>query len=373
MNILFVTYGELSLGSGSVRPAAILRALAEAGHRIDVVARQADFPAHPNIRFLAGEEGKSAGRFHLRMAVAKAMRRGKYDVVHAVDEALFFASRIARLRKTKLVYDACRTFTGSGGTLPTGLWWLFPGYCKKSEQRALRKAALVLTPCATLVSDLQSLAKGVAPTQIEDVPVQSMYSSREVDRGGLLSRFGTAATSVVVCSVLPGSRREVRNLLMGIRKVLEAVPGAVFFFKGGVSSEAAGMVANLDIVGNCAFFGHEEMEGFVSALDIADAVLLFGRQDDRHIRNEVYTLLNAPAPLVAVQCSAYAHLLNEQNSIQVLGSSESIAEGLLRAIREPLFSLGIATEGQQLVADKYTFSSFKHKVRMAYHGVMKPA
>jgi len=370
MNILFVTYRELSLGSGSVRPVAMLRALAEAGHHIDVVARHTDLPSHPNIRFLAGGGDKPASLHQLRSAAFKATRRG-YDAVHAVDDALFSAYRIARLHKTKLVYDACRTFTGSGGTLPSRFWKLFPGYCNKLEKRTLHKADAVLACCPTLTSDLQALAGEVEPIQIEDVPAQSMFGSREVERGGLLSRFGTPATSVVVCSILPGSRQEVRNLLVGVRKVIEALPGAVFFFKGGVSSEAAGMAANLDIGGHCAFFDQADMEGFVTALEIADAALLFGRDDDRHMNDEVYTLLKAPAPLVAVQCSAYAHLLNEQNSIQVLGSSESIAEGLLRAIREPLFSLGIATEGQQLVAGKYTFSSFKHKVRMAYHRVFK--
>ena len=38
MNILFVTFGDLSIGSGAHRSLSILRALADAGHHIDVIA-----------------------------------------------------------------------------------------------------------------------------------------------------------------------------------------------------------------------------------------------------------------------------------------------------------------------------------------------
>ena len=371
MNILFVTYGELSVGSGVVRPIAIIRALAEAGHRVDIISRRSDLPDHPNVRHLEGRGDRPSRRQQLRIATIKASGKGSYDVLHAVDDAVFFAGRIAALRKIRLVYDATRSFTGAGGSLPAGLWKLFPGYCGRAEKRVLTRAKAVLTPCSTLTADLRSLVGGASTVQVEDIPVQSMFCSRSTDRNALLSRLGTTASSVIVCSILPGNRKELRNLLMAVRKVIEAVPGAVFFFKGGAVGDAETMATNLDIGDNCSFFGHAETEEFVSSLDMADATLLFSCSDDRHVHNDVFTLLHAPAPLVAVQSPAYGELLNEQNCIQVLASSESIAEGLLQAIQEPLFSLSIATEGQQLVADKYSFSSFKHKVRMAYHDVLK--
>ncbi len=69
---------------------------------------------------------------------------------------------------------------------------------------------------------------------------------------------------------------------------------------------------------------------------------------------------------MTIHDAAYDEVLTEETALRILPGSEAIAEGLLRAIREPLFSLAVVVGGQQLVASHHTYSSFKHKVRMAY-------
>ncbi len=175
----------------------------------------------------------------------------------------------------------------------------------------------------------------------------------------------------MVCSALPGHAVGFRQLLMAARKVIDVVPGAVFFFKGAPQRQAEKMAANLDITDHCVFLSPDEPESFFSALEIADAVLMVPRGESRYIHPQVYTLLHAGAPLVTIHDAVYDKVLTEKTSVRVLSNSESIAEGLLRVIQEPLFSLAVALEGQQLVADRHTYSSFKHKVRMAYHGLAR--
>jgi hypothetical protein len=153
--------------------------------------------------------------------------------------------------------------------------------------------------------------------------------------------------------------------------VIETVPDTAFFFMGDVNMAAQKMAANLDIADHCVFLSPEKPETFLYVLKIADAVLFVPQGNSRYIHSQVYTLLHASAPLVATHDSAYDEVLTEKTSVRVLPGSESIAEGVLRAIQEPLFSLAVAVEGQQLVADRHTYSSFKHKVRMAYHKLLK--
>lgn len=371
MDILFVTFGELSIGGGAVRSVSILRALADAGHHVDVVASHVDLPDHPNIRILMGSQKNTISKYRLRMEVLWATGRHPYEALHAVGDAVVFLSGMARLRKIRLVYQAVRCFSGPVGNGPSCLWRFFPGHFQRLEKRILLQSTAVLTPCRTLTSDLLAMVPDAEVAQIEDVPAQSLFCGREIDRGALLSRFEEPSSAVVVCSILPGSRTGLRNLLMATRKVIDSIPAAVFFFKGSLVPEAKSMAASLDILGRCSFFAENETETFLSSLEIADAALLVPPSDGRYVHHEVFSLLRSSAPLVAVQNPAYGNLLTEQNSIQVLLSSESIAEGLLRAIQEPLFSLGIATEGQQLIAKTHSFSSFKHKVRMVYHEVLK--
>lgn len=159
----------------------------------------------------------------------------------------------------------------------------------------------------------------------------------------------------------------MRKLLLAARKVIDALPGTGFFFRGLPVSEAESMARNLDIHKRCVFLNPDETADYFAALDIADATLFVPQPGGRYIDPEVFTVLQSPSPLVAVQEAAYNDTLDGRNSIQVVSTAESIAEGLLRVFQEPLLALAIAVEGQQQIANHHSFSSFKHKIRMTYH------
>ncbi|MDF7799533.1 glycosyltransferase [Pontiellaceae bacterium B1224] len=367
MNILFVTFGELSINGGSIRPVSILRALADAGHQIFAIAARTDLPEHPHLTVLEGRTSGKLSRWHLWKAVIKATGSLHFDAIHAVDDAVLFSAGICRFRKIRLIYSAVRCFTGPVGQQPSIHWKWFPKHYQKVEKKILKQALCVLAPCATLCADIKNLSPAARILQIEDVPVQTLFGCREVERGELLGRFKAETSSIVVCSILPSTQEELRKVLMATRKVIDAIPAVSFFLKGSLVKEAEAMAINLDIQNHCIFLSNEETETFLSALDIADAAVLVPTHGNRYVHPEIFTLLHAPAPVVAVLEGAYSDLLNDQNSIEVLFSAESIAEGIIRVIQEPLFSIGLGAEGQQLIADRFSLSSFKHKIRMAYH------
>lgn len=367
MKILFISYAEVSLRKGNVRAVAMVRALADAGHRVDLVAPMVDIPEHPHIRVLALGERRVRRRYALRMKCLHAVGRGTYDAVHAVDDAVFFAARLGRWKRIPLVYDASRRFTGSVGVGASRLWSWFPGYFHRLESKVLEQAEIILSPCTMLSSDLQGMNKGLEVVQLEDVPAQSLYARSDLEASSVLGVLDPRPEAVVVCCLLPGGSVGLRNLLLAARKVVDSLPNAAFFFGGARQQEARKMAESLDIAGNCVFLSSDEPEKFIAALEMAHAVLMVPQGHGRYIHPQVYTLLQAGVPLVAVQDAAYDEVLTDKTSVRVLSGSDSIAEGLLRVIQEPLFSLAIAIEGQQLVADRYTYSSFKHKVRMTYH------
>jgi hypothetical protein len=371
MNILFISYAKVSLRGGGMRAAAMLRALADAGHRVDLVAPRSDLPEHPQIRVLAGDGDKASGCGSLRMESLRAAGRVSYDAIHAVDEAVFFTARLCHWKKIPLVYDAVRCFTGHAGTGASSLWKLFPQHFQRLEAKVLDRAEIIFSSCSALTADLCRLDRNAAVVQLEDVPIQPLYARRDGDKTALLESFGKRPGPVVVCSVLPGDVVGLRNLLVATRKVVDAQPDTTFFFDGVLHEQAEKMAANLDISGHCVCLAPDEPENFLAALGIADAILLVPQRQSRYIHPQVYTLLHAGAPLVTIHEAAYDEVLTEKTSVRVLPSANSIAEGLLRVIQEPLFSLVVASEGQRLVAERYTYSSFKHKIRMAYHTLSK--
>lgn len=369
MKILFITFGELSASGRNIRPVSILRALADAGHQVQVLAASTDLLEHPNILNIAAVAEHKTPRWKIRIAALKATGSMSFDAVHAVDDAVVFASKVCRLRKIRLIYDARRCFTGPAAVEPFAAWKWFPKRYQKREIKILLQAERVFIPCSNLGADLKSLCPGVSIEQIEDIPLQSCLSLRTVDRPKLLEKWAEASSPALVCCVLPDQRPELKKVLMAARKVIDSMPGSVFFFKGSLSAEAEALATHLDIHSRSVFLPGNEAEIFLSALEAADAALLVPDSGCRYIHPEVFTLLYAPAPLVVVQEGACDHVLTEQNCIQVLSSSETIAEGLLRAIQEPLFSRSLASEGQRMIAERYSLSSFKHKIRMSYREV----
>ena len=371
MNILFISFAEVSLRKGAVRLVAILQALADAGHRVDLIAPKAELPDHPHLRVLAHGERQRLRRFRLKMHAFRATGRVSYDAVHAVDDAVFFAMKLGRWKKIPLIYDASRRFTGHAGAGLSVFWKLFPRYSRAMEARALDRARIILSPCPVLTADLVNMNRDASVVQVEDIPLQPLYKRDETRRVDLLRLFAKRPGIILLCDVLPGDSLRVRNLLVAARKVIESVPDAAFCFRGMGGEQAEKMAASLDIAERCAFIADDDPETFLTVLEASGAVLFVPPAKGRYIHQELYTLLCAGRPLVVVHGSAHDAILTEDICISVLEDADAMAEGLLRVIQEPLFSLALATAGQQLIADGHACSSFKHQVRMAYHQVFK--
>jgi len=372
MKILFISYAAVSLHEGQVRSVAMLRALVGAGYHVDLLAPIVDVALHANIHKLLPSSDRKPRCGQLRGLALRAMGRGNYDAVHAVDEAVFFAYRLCQWKKIPLVYDAARCFTGSKGIGLPRRYRLFPAHFHKLEIAILERAACVFSSCSVLTADLAKLSPKVSIMQLEDIPIQPLFSSRDSNKTELLSSLGTHPSLVVVaCCAVSDGTSELRNILLTARKVVDAAPEVIFFFKVALREQAQKLAANLDISDHCVFIANDEPQTFISALDLADAVLLVPQKKSRYIHPQVYTLLNTPAPLVAIHDPAYDELLTEKTAVRVLPNSDAMSEGILRTVHEPLFSRGIATEGQRLMAAQHTFSSFKHQVRMAYHKLFK--
>ena len=222
MNILFLSYAAVSLHEGNIRSVAMIRALADAGHRIDLIAPRCTMPEHPNIRLLLGPKNNTTGHSKVRIAAFKAVCRESYDVCHVVDDAVFCAGTLCRWKKIRLVYDAERRFTGPFGHGDSLLFKIFPTYCKRAEGSILLRADTVFSSCSALTEDLFSLNHKAKVIQLEDIPVQPLYTPPEMDKSVLLNPFGKRPSSVIVCSLIQGNAAGFRAVLMAARKVIDA-------------------------------------------------------------------------------------------------------------------------------------------------------
>lgn len=371
MNILFATFGLLSVGEGAIRSVSLLRAMADAGHNVDVIAGGFDLCPHPNIHVLNEDQSKTRSRRKIRVSTLKALRRKRYDVVHLVDDTILYLFRSRRMKRVSIVYEAHRCFFGANGSSPAWHWRLMSKqYCQILEKRALARSSIVFSSCEELTADLRRVEESVKIVQVDDIPAHPLFPKKDPDRIQAIDALNGGARFLVVCSVQSVNPGELRAVLMAARKVIERIPEAGFFFKGISAEQAKPVVESLDIQSRCVFLPAHETPRFLEVLAVADTALFFPRMGQRYRHPEILTLLNSPALVVAVRDGAYASLLNEKNCVQVECTATAIADGLMRGIREPLLSFGIVADAQAMIANKHSFSTFKHKVRMAYHEML---
>ncbi|MBN2684887.1 MAG: glycosyltransferase [Pontiellaceae bacterium] len=344
---------------------SFLRALADAGHHVDVAASEVELGAVDNIAVLCGGSGVCPRR-RIRLCVLGALKDNSYDVVHAVDDAFIFVSRFARLKRIKTVYEASRCFTGPKGVAPNWFWKSFPKHHQVVERKLLDSADLIFSANDQLTGDLTNISKACRVEQMEDTPVQPMLSLPPIERSGVSGDFGAEASLIVVCRVLHSDRGGLKKILLATRKLLDKVPHALFYFVGPTSAEVGSMAANLDIRNRCSFIPPDKPERYFSVLSVADLVLFVPCRGERYPDAEIMSLLNSSALVVAVHDSAYSQILTEENCVLVDHSTSLMAEGLLRSVQEPLLAFGLVNNARQLIADRYSFSSFKYRVRKAY-------
>ena len=208
-------------------PLAVLhfvRALAALGHHVDLLTFPQGEPAPVegvrHLRSLRLPVGRvKAGPSLVKMIldvpfIVEAVLRlafGRYDVVHAVEEAAHLVAPFARLLRMPLVVDVDSSIPDqlkySGFSMGGPLVWLAEGL----EGHALRHAAAVVTVCTSLTEGVRARVETVPIFQIEDPPLADREERPHAGQVEALGReLGLSALPVILYSgqlrVVPGSR-----------------------------------------------------------------------------------------------------------------------------------------------------------------------
>src|SRR5512146_3312457 len=168
-------------------PLAVLhmtRALASLGHEVDLLTFPRGEPApvdgvrhlrSPRLPVGRVKAGPSLAKLALDLPfLAEAVARlaiGRYDVVHAVEEAAHLIAPFARLLRVPLVMDVDSSIPDqlrySGFATRGPVLWL----AEALERHALRHSAVAVTVCASLTGGVRARAPQVPVFQVEDPPL----------------------------------------------------------------------------------------------------------------------------------------------------------------------------------------------------------
>jgi glycosyltransferase involved in cell wall biosynthesis len=363
----------------------LVRALATLGHRVELLTfpqgEAAPLEGARHRRSLRLPVGRvKAGPSLAKMAldvpfVAEAVLRlafGRYDVVHAVEEAAHLVAPFARLLRVPLVMDIDSSIPDqlrySGFASRGPILWL----ATRLEDHALRHAAAVVTVCTSLTEGVKARAAAAPVFQIEDPPLadrSELPAGKRVE--ALRHQLGLSSLPVVLYS---GNFEPYQ----GVEMLVDAtplVPDAQFLFMGGEAGEIEALRDRARARGSearCAFSGKrppDELPVFLAAAE----VLVSPRSKGENTPFKIFTYLASGRPLVATRIPSHTQLLSDETAVLVEPAAEGLAAGIRNTLGNPDDARARADRGYELVQREYSTERHREKVAAAYEAVERLA
>jgi len=361
---------------------AMARALVALGHHVDLLTYPqgeavdvAGLVHRRSLRLPVGrvKAGPSLAKLLLDVPfmaeAAWRMARGRYDVVHAVEEAAHLAAPFARLFGLPLVADVDSSIPEQLSHSPLARGGILPRLARALETHAFRHAAAAITVCRSLTDGVRAQAPQTPVFQVEDPPLVDPAAPpdpRDVAR--LRETLGLGRGPVVLYS---GNFEPYQ----GVDLLLDAagqVESAKFVFMGGERREIEAMRARSVWAGaaeRCVFAGKRPPAELPAFLALAD-VVVSPRRRGANTPFKVYTYMASGRPLVATRIPTHTQLLDDTLAFLVEPSPEGLARGIEEALADPATAARRAEKARALVEREYSPDRYQSKVRAAYDGLV---
>jgi len=364
---------------------ALARALTSLGHRVELLS----FPQgrdvaleglvhRRSLRLPVGRVRPGASFAKLVLDVpflaeaALRMLLGRYDAVHAVEEAAHLVAPLARLLRLPLVMDVDSSIPDqlrySGFARRGPLPWL----AERLEAFAARGSAAVITVCGSLTDGVRRIAPEAAVFQIEDPPlVDPGRPADPAEVAMLRGELGLEGAPVVFYS---GNLEPYQGVPLLV-EAMARVEAARLLVVGGEPAEIEALAARARALGlgeRVRFAGKRPPEALPGLLALSD-VVVSPRVAGENTPFKIYTYLAAGRPLVATRIPTHTQLLDDSLAALVEATPEGIAAGIASALADPASADERARRGVALVEREYSAARYAEKVARAYAHVAAAA
>ena len=303
-------------------------------------------------------------------------RRERYDVLHAVEEAVFLSLLVRGIgfrrgsegprsgrRGWRVVYDM-------DSSLPEQLLDKYAalrslaGVLGRLERFAIARSDLVLAVC----EDLATRARGYAtPTPVDVVEDVSLLADGGPagDVENLRGDLGSDGLLVLY----------VGNLehYQGVGLVLDALaklerPPPKFVAIGGSAAAVAehrARAAALGVAAHAHFLGPRPLRRLGAYLAQAD-VLVSPRLAGHNTPMKLYSYLAAGKPVIATRIRSHTQVLSDDEALLVEPTAEALAHGIDALLGSPALRERLAHAARRLAATRYSVTQFRKSVASAY-------
>lgn len=364
----------------------MVQVLCEAGHEVHLATYPMGAPVsipglhlHRGMR-IPGMRGVPIGfswrkvaldaSLALRVWLLVAGRR--FDVVHAVEESVFFAMPAARLRGIPVIYDMDSSLSEQleygGHVRNVALLRLV----RRMERAALRRARLAITVCAALTETVRAMVPGALVVQIEDCPLDEALRAPDRARvDQLRATYGLQSRRVVMYTGNFESYQGIELLVDAFAHVARTRGDATLVLVGGAPAqiEAVRAQAIAHGVGDRVVLPGprpaEEMPEWMAAGDVLVSPRLHGANTPL----KLYSYMWSAVPIVATSLPTHTQVLDATTAVLRAPTAEELASGIIEVLADPVHYATLGAAARSRVARDYSRDAFRRKLLAAYASV----
>lgn len=330
-------------------------------HRISEPPGISDVP--PGFSF-----GKAICDAYLARKAWGMVRRERYDLVHAVEEAVFVARALRASYGLPYVYDMDSSLPDQMAGQVRATRLLRP-IMNVMERTAVRGAAGVLTMCESLADHARAMAPGAIVGCAEDVTALgdgggSGVSERLADTVG---RRGPIV--LYVGNLMP--YQGIDLLLGAFERVARMRPDATLVVIGGSKENQAryrAKVARAGLGDQVHLVGPRPLGALGWYLRQA-TVLVSPRVQGENTPLKIYSYMDSGVPVAATRLPTHTQVLDEQTAELAPPEPEAFGDAILRLLNDDGRRQTVADRARALVQAEYTPEAFERKVNSFYDRV----
>ncbi|MDF3130684.1 glycosyltransferase family 4 protein [Kiritimatiellaeota bacterium B1221] len=358
----------------------VLKALSGAGHEVDLICYPfGEDLTLPGLKILRSPRlpgikdvkvGPSLAKFPLdgmmALQVTARLLFKKYDVVHAVEEAVFFSAPLAGWRRIPTVYDMDSLISDQLAYSGFVKVKFLLRWVEAMETRTLRKSTAVVTVCNALTDAARRLCPTARIVQIEDAPLEKAFVPDEAGAARLRDQYKLGERPCIVYTGNLEAYQGIPLLVEAMAALRERRPDAVAVIVGGeerhrkILEEKA---ASLDLQDQVYFTGALPMEQMPACMTLAD-VLISPRVKGENTALKIYGYMQTGKPIVATALPTHTQLLDESTAWLCECDPRSMAEALTSALAEDPDGRG--RKAAILIEERYGLDRFFRQFQELY-------
>jgi len=358
----------------------LLKVLAERGEQVDVLTyhegedraypgpgavrlfRIPPPPACRNIRpgFSLKKLAADAAMHRLAMRMA---RRKKYDLVHAVEESVFMAMRIARRHGTPYVYDMDSSMSRQIADKLPPARPLLP-LMRACERRAVRGAAAVAAVCDSLAD--QARADGAQRVVIlRDIPLLAPAAEGGGSRG-FREALGIRGPALLYIGNLE-SYQGIDLLIESFARVPRDL-GAHLVIVGGAPPHVAryqALAGKLGAADAVHLTGPRPVSDMAVLMAEAD-ILVSPRIHGTNTPMKIYSYMASGKAILATNLPTHTQVLDAETACLAPPDPDAFASAMTSLLREPGARDRLGAAARHAVETRYSLDVFRRTLNSLY-------